>query len=167
MKLTMNERLILTNQYLILEKLYPDDAGSFALARMAIQSGYEIAYDWHAPHINRDVMSEDESTEVLDILTMFEALKDSYDLLPTKPNIDEWRVRFMGFDGTREAKQLGFTYYLQKEGEFSAVLVKRDLDSHGPTLARYRKMVSEWKNSAAHHNLTKLTEADIVRIASV
>jgi uncharacterized protein YfbU (UPF0304 family) len=166
MKLSMTERLILVNQYLILEALYPGDAKDYALARRAIASGYEMAYDWHAPHINPDVATESEGTEVLNILDMFTALKDAWDALPTKPAIDTWRVEFMGFDGNNEVKQLGLARYLQAEDKFPEHLSKpsKDLNSHAPALGRYRDMLSEWENSADKYNLT---EAEIVRIASV
>lgn len=153
---------MLSNQFRILEALYPDEAESYALARSAIEDGYEIAYDWNTPHINPDVMTEAESKEVLDILDMYRALKDTWEALPTKPAIDEWRVKFPGFDGNREVKQLGFAYYLRKEDKFTEILGK-DLNSHAPLLDRYRQMLVEWERSANKHNLT---ESDLIRIAS-
>ncbi len=45
MKLTRTERWILSNQYRILEALYPDERGSLEKARIALESGYELEYD--------------------------------------------------------------------------------------------------------------------------
>ncbi|MFA0674070.1 YfbU family protein, partial [Vibrio sp. 10N.222.51.A6] len=41
MKLDKKERLALVNQFLILEKLYPEEADYYAQHRQAISEGYE------------------------------------------------------------------------------------------------------------------------------
>ena len=40
-KLTTLDRLVLSNQYRILEALYPDEAETLAIKREAIENGYE------------------------------------------------------------------------------------------------------------------------------
>ena len=56
-KLTRVERYILSNQFRILEALYPDEASHFATTREALEHGYEILYDWDMEHIYDDTDS--------------------------------------------------------------------------------------------------------------
>ena len=42
--LTLKERLLLANQYLILEKLYPDEAEHYAELRKVVERGYALEY---------------------------------------------------------------------------------------------------------------------------
>lgn len=45
MKLTKVERLILSNQYSILEKLYPEEAEHYHLQKKIVENGYSLHYD--------------------------------------------------------------------------------------------------------------------------
>lgn len=104
---------MLSNQYRILEKLYPEEAEHHARAREVLEDGYELNYDWIAEHIAERPMSEDECKEDLDILDMFSALERSYARFAEKPaGVDERDVRFHGFDGNHETEQLGYASFL-------------------------------------------------------
>lgn len=63
MKLTKIERLLLTNQMLILEKLYPEDARYYARHRTALQEGYAIHYKDLFQHIDDDELLEEACRE--------------------------------------------------------------------------------------------------------
>jgi uncharacterized protein YfbU (UPF0304 family) len=161
MKLSRTERWILANQYRILELLDPGEAEGHARAREALENGYEVAYDWLCEDVDRRGLSEEECTEVIDILDMFEAIRRVED----KSGIDEWRTKFGGFDGNNEAAQMGFARYFCENGHRFAELDKGDnFNSHCPTLQRYRPMLREWKSSKDKYNLTR---NDLVRITSV
>jgi len=162
MKLTKTERWILTNQYRILEKLDPEGARHHAKAREVLESGYALEYGWISEHLF-DEFSEDSCREVLDILDMCQALQFAYEKIEDKSGIDEWRVHFGGFDGNYEGSHLAYVRHLiEDEGKFKFLAVK-DLNSHCPTLDRYRSMLSEWKTSANKH---KLTKEDVLRITT-
>lgn len=161
MKLSRIERLMLSNQYRILEALYPDERDSFANSREAIESGFEIEYDWHTEYIHRDVVTVDECREVIEILDMFTALGRAFNDLGDKSGIEESKIRFVGFDGNNETKQLAYAEYLQKNGKFSDLTGLDGLNSHMPLLPNYRRMVVEWLRSASRYSLTK---EDIIRI---
>lgn len=154
MKLTKAERWILSNQYRILEALYPGEAKELAEDRDAIERGYEIHYDWMTQHIYEgdDTMSTAESKEVVDILAMFSALKSSFASLSDKTGIRASQVEFHGFDGNNETKQMGYArYFVRHDGGRFGDLRKGehdDFNSHMPSLDRYRDMLATWQRVA-------------------
>ena len=160
MKLTRTERWILSNQYRILEALYPDERGSLEKARIALESGYELEYDGMSQRIYKDTLSEDDCTEVHDILQMFSNLKYAYEQLSEKPEVDAWQIGFEGFDGNNEPEQLAYARYLCEDGEHYKDLHVRN--SHSPTLDRYRRQLEVWKSA---NNRLYLTKAEIEQIA--
>jgi uncharacterized protein YfbU (UPF0304 family) len=101
-KLTTVERLILANQYRILETVCPDEAEYFAEAREVVEQGYEGYYFHLLRRIDDDVLTDQECKEVLEVMTMFSCLKDAYEALPDKSGIKPCDVRFAGFDGNYE-----------------------------------------------------------------
>ena len=161
MKLTKTERWILSNQYRILEKLDPDQERDYARGREVLESGYALEYGWISEHL-LDEFPVDECREVIDILDMCQALRRSYEKLGNKSGIEEWRVHFRGFDGNEETGHMAYARYLtEDEGKFQE-LRNGGLNSHCPTLDRYRSMLSEWERSP---NKSELTREDLVRIA--
>ena len=94
--LTKIERLILSNQYRILEKLHADDEyekRSFARFAEIVESGYVSMYRHAMERIN-DELPEEISEEVLSILDMHKTMLFS---LGEKPNPkDLERVKFQG-----------------------------------------------------------------------
>ncbi len=157
MKLTRVERWILSNQYRILAALRPDEADHLEQKCEALDSGYELHYGWLAEHIVEDTMSEDECKEVLDILAMFDGLRLSYKTLSDKSGIDESDIRFQGFDGNNETKQMGYAQYfcLQDDGRFTDIVNTKNLNSHMPTMWRYQPMLREFKAIGKGMDLTK------------
>jgi uncharacterized protein len=71
MHLSMTERLILRNQYRILEKLYPNESESYSQFQRILESGYEMHYLEMFQTIDEDIMPREQSKEVLDILSMY------------------------------------------------------------------------------------------------
>jgi uncharacterized protein YfbU (UPF0304 family) len=169
MKLTRLERWILSNQMQILAKLQPDDAEHYDLAREALERGYELNYGWLAEHIADRTLSEDECTEVLDILDMFRALESSHSRFGAKPGVDDWQVRFGGFDANDpdEARRLGYFRHLRKEGKYESIGAGDDngFNSHTRVLARYRRQLAIWKPITPERR-NKLSEADYLAVAA-
>lgn len=163
MRLSRVERLMLSNQYRVLEALYPNERDGFANTRAAIESGFEIEYDWQTSHIRKDVVTMQECEEVIDILSMFEALRLAYSKMDDKSGLEEFNIKFAGFDGNNETKQLIYTAYLQKNDKFVDLSGLDGLNSHAPVLAGYRRMLSEWQQSDNPYSLRK---EDVLRIAS-
>jgi uncharacterized protein len=167
MKLTPAERWILSNQFSILERLNPDDAEHYRNVREAIECGYETDYDTYSPHIytGADVTTEEESMEVIEILAMFDALKQSYKGLSDKSGIDESRIQFHGFDGNTEGKQMAYARYFCSldGGRFTDLDRGDNFNSHMPVLDWYRRMLAAWNASTDKYHLRK---SDIERIIS-
>ncbi|MBI5217218.1 MAG: YfbU family protein [Ignavibacteriae bacterium] len=168
MKLTLTERLILANQYLILEALYPQEADYYIKAREAIEYGYELEYDNLSENLNKgnNVMTKEECLEVIDILTMFDTLKISFERLSDKSGIEQSQIEFLGFDGNNEIKQMAYAQYFCTGTipRFTNLNRGDNFNSHMPTLSRYRAMLIEWKKLPRDRNLTK---DEILKITSV
>jgi uncharacterized protein YfbU (UPF0304 family) len=165
MKLSRTERWILANQFRILEKLYPDEADSYAKSRETLECGYELHYRDLAEPVYEEGLSEEGCNEVIEIMAMFESLKRAYEGLSDKSEINEWEIKFAGFDGNNEGSQMAYArYFCTYRGErFTSIDKGDNFNSHIPTLAMYRRMMDEWRNSRDKYNLSK---EDILRIAS-
>jgi uncharacterized protein YfbU (UPF0304 family) len=159
---------MLVNQYLILERLYPEKTREYQEAREAVECGYELHYSWISPRIDDDVVSPEECKEVLDILEMFSILNRSYDRLSDKSGIDAFRLNFRGFDGNNEPKQMGFARYFCTSGggrhtELALGEGRDAFNSHSPVLNMYRRMLLEWRMSENPYDPTR---DEIIRIAA-
>ena len=120
MDLTRKERLILWNQYSILEALYPEEAEHYEIRKTIVAAGYKTHYDSLYEHIDEHEFSEEGAHEVMDILSMFEALQDSSAEVEEVKGIGSWLSRFPGFDGNDEGEQLGYLYFLVKKGAYNS-----------------------------------------------
>jgi len=167
MRLSRTERWILSNQYRILEALYPDEAESLRESREALEHGYELDYKLACEHVysDEDVMTEEECEEVVDILEMFSALKRAYQSLKDKSGIQDWSIKFAGFDGNNETKQMAYARYFCRSGGGRYTELDRgdDFNSHMPVLGRYREMFAKWKEMGEKR---EMTNEDIVRVTT-
>src|SRR4029078_13609591 len=108
--MTRIERLILANQFAILEKVDPREGKWHAEARDIVESGYELMYDKLFRSISNDTLTEPECDEINRIMLMHSHLKEVYDALPDKTEVEA--PRFEGFDGNGEHKLLSFAQFL-------------------------------------------------------
>ena len=160
MELTKKERLILSNQFKILEKLYPEEADFYSVQREAIEEGFALHYD-DAVKLFAEEMTNEECKEVIDILDMFRALHYSYENLDSeeKDEIDEYKIEFHGFDGNNETKQMAYTeYFINKLDRFEELRDNSefpDYNSHSRVLSEYRRMYNKWSEFDNKRNLTK------------
>lgn len=167
MELSRKERLFLSNQLKILEKLYPKEADYYEKHRKAVEQGYSLHYDWITENL-REEMSEEECREVLDILDMYRALTFSYRDLDDKSNLPEWKIEFPGFDGNNEPKQMKYTeYFINDLNRFSELRDDSDFpdyNSHSPMLEKYRRMLSKWNEFDQKQNLSKDEIIEILEV---
>lgn len=156
MDLSLKERLIISNQFKILEKLYPEDAEYYSTYRKALECGYKLHYEDIFQHFF-DEMTEDECKEVIDILDMYRALTYSYRKLNNKEAIEENDIHFDGFDGNNEINQYLYAQYfiidLNRFSELTYGNKYPELNSHSPRLEKYRKMLAIWKSIDDRHKL--------------
>ncbi|WP_250131935.1 YfbU family protein [Stutzerimonas nitrititolerans] len=157
MNLTKLERLNLINQFLILEKLYPEDSDYYAKHRKALQEGYTLHYKWIFEHLY-DELSEEECKEVLNILEMYRAIAWSYMQNTGKSEVDERRYQFAGFDGNNETSQLSYTsYFIIELDRFQELLYGKeynDFNSHMPMLEKYRRMLAVWQGFGSQNKMS-------------
>jgi uncharacterized protein YfbU (UPF0304 family) len=149
MELTENERLIISNQLLILEKLDPDEADGYQRQRKAVEEGYALHYGDLAAHLYTELPAED-CREVLDILDMYRAMANAVRSLGMPLAVDGWSTAFPGFDCNEEERQHSYAQYLLGDlgrfRELSDGAEHLDLNSHSPMLPRYRRMLALWRS---------------------
>ena len=157
MKLSQIERLMLANQFKILEKLYPDKAEMYARYCDALEDGYTREYSDLVGHLSRE-LSEDECNEVWDIFDMYRAIQSSYRQLSDKGDISEEDVRFEGFDGNDrvgEGPLMSYALYIVKDGRsYRDVQRSEGMNSHIRKLDHYRAMFKEWEDAGKSVSLT-------------
>jgi len=167
MELSKKERLALINQFLILEKLYPDEASYYEQHRIALQQGFQLHYKWILENVWDD-LSEEECRKVLDALDLYRGIVSSFDALQDKDGLIESEVRFPGFDGNNESHHLAYARYFVVDLERYEELIRGqkypDFNSHCPMLERYERMNALWQSWQRPHNMSadqirKLLEA--------
>ena len=150
-RLSRLERYFLSNQLRILEALYPEDAEDLAIRREAIESGYQMLYDFQIQHIydGDDVMTPEECLEVWDTLDMFGAIDSAIDELEQPELSKDIGGRFFGYDGNNEGKFMGFAAYTVKRlKRFQYVRLAKEnyWNSHMPVRDMYKRMLAEWES---------------------
>jgi uncharacterized protein YfbU (UPF0304 family) len=143
LELTRKERLMLWNQYSILEVLQPKNAEHYQKLKIILERGYKLHYPDLLLHIDEDDFSDKGAREVIRILGMFEVIQDSLANVGSVEGVENHMLRFAGFDGNNEADQLGYLHFLVEQQErFKHVVANlRDYNSHAPLLTTYRKML--------------------------
>ena len=146
--LSLKERLFLANQYRTLAALYPEDRDHCLKHVEALQSGYELHYRWLVDHF-ADGLSAEDSREVLDILDMYSDLRFAFDRLKDNAAIKEHEIEFPGFDGNYETERMAYAHYftidLARFNSLHPGIKQRGLNSHGPMLGIYRRMLPVWR----------------------
>ncbi len=162
-KLTLTERWILSNQYRILSHLDPGSSQHYNDAVEVIERGYELEYGNFTQQIAKDqeVMTEDRCRFLFDVLETFDRLEWTYQTLDDKTGVDPQRMKFLGFDGNTEGDYMAYADYILRSGRFTTLQRPHGLNSHAPTLNRYRRIVAAWKESEDRNELTK---EDLIRI---
>ncbi len=160
------QRIMLINQYLILEKLYPDKASEYALHRIAFEDGFELNYDW-ALEAADEVVTREQCQEVIDILQMHRVLLRHFNEGLISNSINEDQIKFRGFDGNTETEHFAYAnYFINNLGRFQEQLdnlkCSHSLNSHGPTLVRYLAMLNKWNAKPDKYNLQPNDIDDIV-----
>lgn len=164
MELSKKDRLIIANQLKILAKLYPSESNEYENQRKAIESGYTLNYSGIFDSIY-DEMPKEKCQEVIDILNMYRAITFSFQELNNNSGIDDYYLKFQGFDGNDETDQYSYTCYfiinLNRFQELKYGLEYPDLNSHSPMLEKYRRMFKVWKEC---DDKNQLTEKDILNL---
>lgn len=146
MEFSVKERLALINQYKILVKLYPEEADYYEKQVSIFQNGYCLHYESDIRNIDKNGVSSEESIEVLEVLSLYRVIYDSYQNITDKEGINKNDINFRGFDALSEVNQYNYlNFRAEEENLFKELNLKnRDLDTHCPMLKTYRLMLKEW-----------------------
>lgn len=159
MKLSLTERLFLSNQYRVLEKLYPEEADTYSRFQKVLEHGFEMHYQEMFQNLDEETFTREQSKEVLDILSMYQEMNDCFDKLDDQSGIDASLLKFRGFDGNNEPEQLSYArFYVEDQGHFSRLGIN-ELNSHSMVLGMYRRMLGEYRK--VQHSVNK---DDVIRI---
>lgn len=158
-QLTPLERLMLLNQFTILEKLNPDEP-NYRESKEIVQNGYVGEYS-RLMLLLPPEFSEAQSREVNEILEMFQSLADAHQAFGDKSGVKPQYVQFIGFDGNNELEYLSYVRFLKSTDRWAITASDDHLNSHSPMLPLYRAMLDRWAKSV---NRTHLTEAELLFI---
>ena len=141
--MTRIERLILSNQFKILEKLDPGSEKHYSDHREAVERGYELHYGDLFAYIPEEGLTREQCSEVLDVMTMYSVLNQDFKDLKDKTGIDPKDLRFGGFDGNNESELLSYANYFCKQdgGRFIDIVNEHVPNSHMPSIEMYRRML--------------------------
>ena len=168
MKLDIKERLTLSYQLKILEKLYPEDKEYYANHRKAIEDGYELHYDWITEHLSEGLTSED-CTFVLDVLDMYAALHFSFRQLKNPTKLTEKSLVFPGFDGNNETMFMAYTkYFIEDLDRFNEIRETTNgyYNSHSRMIPKYRNMLVKYKEYSQPYTY-ELTEDQVFELVNI
>ena len=153
-ELSIYERQVLINQLEILKKLNRKefDEKDFNNKIEALKTGYELHYQDVFEEISDETLPYDKCREVLNILVMFRGIIYSYNHLKQEKKLLKLTtndVKFIGFDGNNETKQMLYTkYFISDLNRYSEIqqLCGNDFDynSHYPMISTYRIMLDIW-----------------------
>lgn len=160
MLLTKVEKIILANQFRILELLDSENAAGHALKAKILHEGFVLEYDNLLPAY--DEVPEEVCREVMDILDMYRALFCAIKLHP-KAAMNRKHAKFQGFDGNNEELHLAYARFLIEDLGNWAESKLPELNSHRQVLGRYRAMLRLWKETPERF---ELTPGDVNRITA-
>lgn len=153
MELNRKERLNFINQFLILEKLDPENSENYEQYREILENGYTEQYSDIFEYI-QDGMTEEECTEVYDILCMYQIM--IYSRKENNLDISKKDIEFEGFDHNNEYRQLSYARYCSKY--FGRIkqepeLVEKINDSHMQRLPMYQRMLAVYRQFSGECSL--------------
>lgn len=152
--LTRAERMMLYNQYEILKILDPDSAKNYEENQEIVSHGFEIFYGELNLAIYENTFSAEDAREVLDILSMFRAIKFSCDRLNYTPK-SPW-AKFEGFDANEGDGRYSFARFLRRtQGKFVEFADAPDNSHSSGSLGMYRRMLERWNALGEKYDMTE------------
>ena len=168
MKLDIKERLALSYQLKILERLYPEDKEYYANHRKAIEDGYELHYEWITEHLSEGLTSE-QCSFVLEVLEMYAALYYSFIKLLNPTRLNEKSVVFPGFDGNNEIMFMAYTkYFIEDLDRFNEIRETTNgyYNSHSKMIPKYKKMLVKYREYKQPYTY-ELTEDQVIELVNI
>lgn len=171
-KFTKTERAIFVYLFKILQNQNDNDFDYENLIK-ALQCGFSLHYDEVFLGLYDEELSREECLEVLDILEMYRGIIYSYNILRSAgkcSKLSDPIVKFPGFDGNNETKQLAYTQYfimdLKRYSEINEIS-EGYYNSHCPMLNKYRNMLQKWNEYKSLPNRYEMNEEQILTLLSI
>lgn len=144
------KRLVLLNQYLILEAVDHDNREGWHRAARDLEQHRpidELPYVDVLHSYGKSAFTEEMRSELLDTLDLFEVLQDAEDAgkVPNGNGLNS--TSFPGYSGNEEGGYLSYYRDLVKDGQRWPSLRRanpKDLNSHFPVRDGYARMVGRW-----------------------
>lgn len=171
-KLTPKERAMFIYLLKIL-KNQGDEEYDYDNMIKALQYGFEYHYSDVFDCIYDEELSADGCREVLDILEMYRGITYSYINLKRENKLAKLKdedIRFKGFDGNNEIKQMSYTRYfivdLDRFSEIQEFAQGNDYNSHWQMLPTYQARLHKWKSYPmdARYRMTEQQIIDLLNI---
>jgi len=143
MELTIKDRLILANQYKILEGLYSEEYGAYI---EILERGYVTHYKDLVECFISDEFSKKDSDFVEDVLEMYSDIYYTYE--EEKGDLLKDRAIFRGFDGNNETTYMSYCRFLMEDLNYYENIKKslnNGCNSHCPMIDRYKKMLIKYR----------------------
>ena len=164
------ERLILMNQYAILEFLsraHPEtaqrghaiyhDPDTYAWYQSVLAHGYETLLSEITQHVYPVDLTQQDQKDVLDTLDMYRHLQNSFEALKDKGELTSKDVDFLGWDGHRSELSFARVFCFREGADSSPDIVDRKpdrydmirpspaYDSHFNTMGVYQRMLAIYR----------------------
>ena len=167
-KLSKYQRLSLLNQYNILRELAiirgdKKEADRYKEFITIITNGYVGEYNYLTEHL-LDEFPEDESEFVWNTLEMYSYIYSSFKNIE-KPQIDESKILFPGFDYYYESDYYEFCRYVLFDLKMFDELTENDrtdFNSHCRCCSKYHVMLNKWKNMGGPLDLSEKEIIDLI-----
>ncbi len=156
MEMTNAQRLILSNQYILMSQLDPANAEQYKRLQTIIERGYEL----QMTELNKEfgAISEAQCREVIDVMEMYHAMQESYKMLDSKLNsdVDARRLNFLGYDSASEAQLVNYVRFLiNTEGLYPQFeRGEHHFNSQVAMGEKYRRMLTTWRNCPRQYHLS-------------
>ena len=137
------ERLSLYNQYLILEKLDPEQAEYYTRAQEILRNGFEGEYSSFFSGFEE--LSADKCAQVHDILEMYDSFEFRKKNGVTIPSEAQWLFEFEGFDGNNESDYLAYAQFLVGQRYRYDLLKPKAQNAHRSTLSKHERLLDLWR----------------------
>ena len=137
----------------------------------ALGGGHYWALDWKYDGLSEDNMKDPRLvSEVAEVLTMWSFIENGYASLSesdkkrvtSETGLDGEDVRFQGFDGNEESDHFFVARFMIDDLNRFKWFQGRELNSHWPRVAAYRRMLSAFESNRAHIMGRTLSASEII-----
>ena len=158
--LTWTERMMLHNQFRILELLDPARAEEYQQKQEIVGKGYEPLYATLNENVSGEPPPKSVAQEVHEILELFSTLSSSAQRVGFADGGRQ--IKFPGFDGNHEPDHYGYAVFLiEKQGKWPEHRAE-SYNSHEPMRPKFLRMIEAWKK---HRRAPELDRDQLVEIS--